>query len=177
MVRSLPSVLAGALLMLLAAQGPAAAQDLIAANTLSSTVLFSTAPLVPIPAVTVAAAAATPAANPTFTRPYPTTSGRPASLPALYVMQGALQAMDAHSTFQAISHGAHEANPLLQTASGHPGAMVAVKAGVAASTIWMAERMWKRGNRTAAIMSMIVVNSATAIVVAHNYRVSGQLVR
>lgn len=176
MVRSLPTVLAGALLALLVSQSPAAAQDLIAANTLSSTVLFSTAPLVPIPAVTIAAAAV-PATAQTFTRPANMGPSRPASLPALYVMQGALQAMDAHSTFQAISHGAHEANPLLKGAAGNTGAMVGVKAAVAVGTIWMAERMWKRGNRTAAIMSMIAVNTATAVVVAHNYRVSGQLIR
>ena len=177
MVRSLPSTLAGALLMLVVAQGPATAQDLVAANTLSSTVLFATAPLVPTPAVTVAAAAAAPTAPQTFARPSVASPGRPSLLPALYGTQVALQAMDAHSTFQAISRGAHEANPLLQSAAGNKGAMVAVKAGVAVSTIWMAERMWRRGNRTAAILSMVAVNSATALVVAHNYRVSGQLIR
>ena len=64
-------------------------------------------------------------------------------LPALYVAQGALQAMDMHSTMQAISRGAHEANPMMQGVVNNKGAMLAVKAGVAASTILMSEKMWR----------------------------------
>ena len=100
---------------------------------------------------------------------------RPALLPALYVAQGALQAMDIHSTYSAIDRGAHEANPLMKNVVGNKGAMMAVKAGVAASTIWMAESMWKRGNRVGAIVTMIAANSVTGFVVAHNYKVAGQL--
>jgi len=53
--------------------------------------------------------------------------------------------------------------------------MLAVKAGVAASTILMSECLWKKGNRTGAIVSMIIANSVTAVVAAHNYRLSNQL--
>ena len=42
------------------------------------------------------------------------------------------------------------------------GAMMAVKAGVAAGTIFLAERMWKRGNRVGAIATMLVANGVTA---------------
>ena len=181
MFRSLPSLLAGTFVALVAMQSSASAQDLVAANT--TTVLFpAIAPLVPAPATAVAAAPAAEAAaalpTPTFTRPTmpPAKSfGRPSMLPALYVAQGALQAMDMHSTMQAISRGAHEANPVMQGVVGNKGAMVAVKAGVAASTILMSECLWKKGNRTGAIVSMIIANSVTAVVVAHNYRLASQL--
>ena len=176
MFRSLPSLLAGSFVALVAMQSPAAAQDLVAANT---TTLFPVAPLVPAPVAAIAAPAPVAEAlpKPAFTRPtMPAKSfSRPALLPALYVAQGALQAMDAHSTFQAISRGAHEANPVMQGVVGNKGAMVAVKAGVAASTILMSECLWKRGNRAGAIVSMIVANSVTAVVVAHNYRLASQL--
>ena len=177
MLRSLPSLLAGTFVALAAMQSSAAAQDLVAGNT--TTVLFpAVAPLVPAPATAVAAAPAADAVpTPTFTRPtMPAKSfGRPSMLPALYVAQGALQAMDMHSTMQAISRGAHEANPMMQGVVNNKGAMLAVKAGVAASTILMSECLWKKGNRTGAIVSMIVANSVTAVVVAHNYRLSNQL--
>jgi hypothetical protein len=53
--------------------------------------------------------------------------------------------------------------------------MMAVKAGVAASTILLAEKMWKRGNRTGAIATMLIVNGVTAAVVANNYKVASNL--
>jgi hypothetical protein len=178
MFRSLPSLLAASFVALVAMQSPAAAQDLVASNT--TTVLFpAIAPLVPSPATAVAAAPAAEAVPaPTFTRPTMPAAksfSRPTLLPALYVAQGALQAMDMHSTMQAISRGAHEANPMMQGVVGNKGAMLAVKAGVAASTILMSECLWKKGNRTGAIVSMIIANSVTAVVVAHNYRLANQL--
>ena len=178
MFRALPSLLAGTFVALVAMQSSAAAQDLVAANT--TTVLFpAIAPLVPAPATAVAAAPAAEAVStPTFTRPTmhaEKSIGRPSMLPALYVAQGALQAMDMHSTMQAISRGAHEANPLMQGVVGNKGAMMAVKVGVAASTIFLAERMWKKGNRVGAIAAMLVANGVTAAVVANNYKVSSSL--
>jgi Domain of unknown function (DUF5658) len=181
MDRSLPSLAVAALLALVIGQAPATAQDLVAANTLSTTVLFP-ATLVPtvspaLGAATVStAAAAQTVPTQRFIQPgLRLDQGRPGALPALYVMQGALQAMDAHSTYSAIGRGAHEANPLMQGVVGNKGTMLAVKAGVAASTIWMAESMWKRGNRLGAIATMIAANSVTAIVVAHNYRLASRL--
>ena len=190
MNRLLPSLVAAALLTITFGQSPVAAQDLIAGNTLSTAVLFpaslvSTVPTVP-PTVSAAAVAtgvetaAVPAQRAVtaqrFLRPnLPFDQGRPAMLPALYVIQGALQAMDAHSTFSAIGRGAHEANPLMQGVASNKGAMLAVKAGVAVGTIWMAESMWKRGNRLGAIVTMIAANSVAAIVVAHNYRLASRL--
>ena len=157
---------------------PAAAQELAAANTISSAILFPTTPLVPSTTVTAAPVKAevVESSTPTFVRSsLSTPQRRPALLPALYVVQGALQAMDAHSTYSAINGGAHEANPLMKSVVGNKGAMLAVKAGVAASTIWIAESMWKRGNRVGAIVTMIAANSVTGLVVAHNYKLARQL--
>ena len=100
---------------------------------------------------------------------------RPIALPALYAMQAGLQAMDVRSTFTAISLGAHEANPIMKPLAKNQATMMAVKAGVAASTILMSEKMWRGGNKMGAIVSMVAANAVTAMVVAHNYRVVNQL--
>ena len=85
---------------------PVSAQEL-AANTISATTLFPTTPLVPATAAPATAEAAQ-ASTPTFVRSsLAKPQERPALLPALYVAQGALQAMDVHSTYSAISGGAH----------------------------------------------------------------------
>lgn len=176
MFRSLPSLLVGSAFVLFAMQSPAAAQNLVADNAIP--VLFPVAPMVPAPVTAVAAAPAAEATpTPTFSRPTISSSAmsRPTLLPALYAAQGALQAMDMHSTFKAISRGAHEANPMMQGVVGNKGAMLAVKAGVAASTILMSECLWKKVNRKGAIVAMVVANSVTALVAAHNYHVAGQL--
>ena len=177
MSRMLPGMFV-AFIAVFGVHSPAAAQELAAANTISAAILFPTTPLVPSSPVTAAPvkAEATEAATPAFVRSgLPKSQGRPALLPALYAAQGALQAMDAHSTYSAINGGAHEANPLMKGVVGNKGAMLAVKAGVAASTIWMAESMWRRGNRVGAIVTMIAANSVTGLVVAHNYKLARQL--
>jgi hypothetical protein len=188
MVRSLPSVAAAVLVSMGLSQSPAAAQDLLAANTASSAVLYSAVPLAPVPASVMlsAAAVATKAesASPAestgpkyfhaFVTPKAAPS-RPIALPALYAMQAGLQAMDVRSTFTAISLGAHEANPIMKPLAKNQATMMAVKAGVAASTILMSEKMWRGGNKMGAIVSMVAANAVTAMVVAHNYRVVNQL--
>jgi len=188
MVRSLPSVAAAVLVGLGLSQSPAAAQDVLAANTASSAVLYSAVPLAPVPAsATLSAAAvatkaesASPAEStgPKFFHAFVTPKeapSRPLALPALYVMQAGLQAMDVRSTFTAISLGAHEANPIMKPLAKNQATMMAVKAGIAASTILMSERMWRGGNKMGAIVSMVAANAVTAMVVAHNYRVVNQL--
>jgi Domain of unknown function (DUF5658) len=188
MVRSLPSVAAAVLVGVGLSQSPAAAQDLLAANTASSAVLYSAVPLAPVPAsVTLSAAAvatkaesASPAEStgPKYFHAFVTPKAapsRPIALPALYAMQAGLQAMDVRSTFTAISLGAHEANPIMKPLAKNQATMMAVKAGVAASTILMSEKMWRGGNKMGAIVSMVAANAVTAMVVAHNYRVVNQL--
>jgi hypothetical protein len=86
----------------------------------------------------------------------------------LYVSLGVLQALDAHSTMQALKTGGVEANPLMRGVANQPAALFAVKAGGAASTIWLTHKLAKR-SRTGAFIVMTAVNSAYAMVVAHNY--------
>lgn len=94
---------------------------------------------------------------------------RPAALVPLYVTFAALQALDAHSTLMATGSGGVEGNPLMRGAVSNPAAMLAVKAGVATGVVAISERLW-RHNRTAAVLTMIGLNSAYALVAAHNYR-------
>lgn len=180
MFRSLPSYAAAiAALIVMGVTAPAQAQELLTANVVASSVLFPVAPMAP---VALAAANAAAEAEAKAEQPAATFGGerfdgprRPLLLPALYASQIALQALDAHSTYTAINRGAHEANPLMQGIVKNKGAMMAVKAGVAASTILLAEKMWKRGNRVGAIATMLVVNGVTAAVVANNYKVAAGL--
>jgi hypothetical protein len=184
MFRMLPSLLAVAAVSATLGAAPLRAQDLMAVNAMATPVLFPVAPLAPAPvamATTVAEAEAAPAPKrttdgPTFVRAsYTPRESRPATLPMLYAAQVALQALDIHSTYSAINKGAHEANPLMKGVVDNKGAMLAVKAGVAAGSILLAERMWKKGNRTAAVATMLVLNSITAVVVANNYKVASGL--
>jgi Domain of unknown function (DUF5658) len=87
----------------------------------------------------------------------------------LYVSFATLQALDAHSTLRALNAGATEANPIVAGVAGTPAALVAMKAGVAASTIYLVEKVRVKSRR-AAIVLMAALNSAYAAIVAHNYR-------
>lgn len=99
------------------------------------------------------------------------TPQRPRALVPLYVGFTALQVLDARSTMTALGRGAAEANPLMGGVARHPGALLAVKIGAAAGTIVVTEKLRKR-NPVAAVALMIGINSAYAIVVAHNYHVA-----
>jgi len=181
MFRSLPSlVVASAAVLSLGIVAPVQAQELMAASAVANTMLFPVTPLAPATVARAAddAAAVKADAEQTATlsrNSFEPSAKRPMALPAMYAMQAALQALDAHSTYSAINRGAVEANPLMQGVVQNKGAMMAVKAGVAAGTIFLAERMWKRGNRMGAIAAMLVANGVTAMVVANNYRVAQSL--
>jgi hypothetical protein len=171
MRRPLPRTLLVALFLVFATS-LASAQEQLASLTVGTEVFQSAAltPAVLFPATPVAntaEAAVSPLTNfrPSFDM------RRPALLPAMYVATAALQALDAHSTLTALKGGAREANPMMAGVAHNKGALLAVKAGVAASTIYLAENMWKR-NRVGAIVMMAVVNSVNAVVVAHNYKVA-----
>jgi hypothetical protein len=60
-------------------------------------------------------------------------------------------------------------NPLVAPTAGSPGVSLAIKAGTTATTIYFAEKLWKR-NRAAAIVTMVAVNAGTAAIVARNLR-------
>jgi hypothetical protein len=100
---------------------------------------------------------------------------RPTVLPALYAGYAALQAYDIYSTRQALTRGAAEANPLMQGVVGNPGAFVALKAGVAASTILAAEQLWKNDKKAAAIGVMVASTAVSAIVAGRNASTLRQL--
>ena len=90
---------------------------------------------------------------------------RPRALTILYGSFATLQVMDIVSTRKAIGSGAAEVNPMM--GSGQTGRMIAMKAVGSAASIYIAEKMWKK-NRVGAIVTMVVANSITATVVAHN---------
>ena len=94
---------------------------------------------------------------------------RPAPLVPLYVAFVGLQALDVHSTFSALEGGAREANPMVRSALGNPAGLFLLKAGTAAGVVLVTEKLWPR-NRTAAVITMIALNSAYATIAAHNYR-------
>jgi len=101
-------------------------------------------------------------------------TSRPAALIPLYATFAVLQGLDARSTLTAIHSGASEANPLLGGVASNSGALLAVKMGAAAGTILVAEKLWHH-NPVAAVALMIGLNSAYAIIVAHNYHVAGSM--
>lgn len=121
---------------------------------------------------------------PLFTQSTPlTTPARPERAPAprvaaradrgvlvpLYASFAALQMLDAHSTIRAVRAGGVESNPMMAGLADKPAALVALKAGVAFSTIALADKVRGR-SRVGAIVLMAALNSAYATVVAHNYR-------
>lgn len=187
MVRMLPRSVAGfaaVVSLSLFTSLPAAAQEQLASNALPAPAgllpgaiarpsLFPVTTATPPSAAPAIARAETgiAATAPDFSR-----LRRPSLLPALYATTVALQALDAHSTMSALNRGAREANPLMKGVAGHSGALLAVKAGAAAGTIYFAEKLWRR-NRVAAVVLMVAVNGVTAAVVAHNYRVAARMQR
>ena len=98
---------------------------------------------------------------------------RPAPLVPLYFTFVGLQALDVHSTFSALESGAREANPMVRSALGNPAGLFLLKAGTAAGVVLLTEKLWRR-NRTAAVVTMIALNSAYATIAAHNYRAAQQ---
>ena len=94
---------------------------------------------------------------------------RPAILPVFYASLGVMQAWDVYSTSAAVRAGAREANPAAAPFAGNAGSLIALKATTTASTIFFAERMWKK-NKAGAIVMLAVINGATAAVSLHNMR-------
>lgn len=103
-------------------------------------------------------------------------AARPAALVPLYLSFTALQALDAHSTLTAVGNGARETNPVVRSTMTMPAGMVALKAGTAVGVVFLTEKLWKR-NRTAAVLTMIALNSAYATIAAHNYATAGRRMR
>ncbi|MGE3956970.1 MAG: DUF5658 family protein [Vicinamibacterales bacterium] len=126
-------------------------------------------------AAATATASAEPAASPDLATARPFRYDRPAMLPALYAASAALQGYDAYSTLTALRSGAVEANPLMKNVVKSPVAFVALKAGVTATSIMAAERLWKSGNRLGAVGVMVASNVMMGMVAAHNSKVLATL--
>ncbi|HEX5215697.1 MAG TPA: DUF5658 family protein [Vicinamibacterales bacterium] len=90
---------------------------------------------------------------------------------SLYVSTALLQGLDIHSTMKALDNGAIEANPLMKGVTRNKAAFIAMKAGIAAGTIFAAHKASKK-NRVAAIVSLVAINSVYAMVVNQNYKVA-----
>lgn len=93
---------------------------------------------------------------------------RPAALVPLYLTFAGLQALDAHSTWRAVGGGGSEANPVVRSTLHNPTSLVVMKSATAAGVVLLTEKLWRR-NRTAAVISMIAINSAYVTIAAHNY--------
>jgi hypothetical protein len=111
--------------------------------------------------------------------PYNILHGRPESrgskaLMPLYASAAMLQILDVHSTLSAMRNGAHEGNPLMTPVTSQTPAFVAVKAGIAASTIFAVRSLAKR-NKAAAVAALIGINVGYGFVVSHNYRLAQSL--
>jgi hypothetical protein len=96
---------------------------------------------------------------------------RPAALVPLYIAFTALQVLDAHSTLNATTSGADEANPMMRSAAVSPTTMLALKAAATTGVVMLSEKLWRR-NRAAAVLTMIGLNTAYAVIAAHNYSAS-----
>jgi hypothetical protein len=89
-------------------------------------------------------------------------------LPALYVSLAGLNAVDAYTTSKGLSRGASESNAVMKGVAGNQAALWAVKGGVTASSIFIAERLWRGGHKPQAVAVMIISNGMMAAVSARN---------
>jgi hypothetical protein len=112
--------------------------------------------------------------------PFNVIHGRPEArgaskvLMPLYASVAVLQALDVHSTLTAMHYGAHEGNPLMSGVTSTKPGFMAVKAGIAASTIVAVRSIAKR-NKVAAIVTLIGINAGYGYVVSHNYKLAQSL--
>ena len=99
---------------------------------------------------------------------------RPRILPSLYFSLVVLQGADLYSTHATKASGASELNPLLNTVGGGMMGQTAVKAALTTSSIFLAERLWRKNKRGAAVVAMVSSNSLMAVVVRHNMQNAGR---
>jgi len=97
----------------------------------------------------------------------------PAFVKKMYYSYGFLQAADVVTTLVSVNQGAREFNPLLQGASQNSAAMIAIKAGTAAGTILMIEKLRKE-HPVIAVATLIAINSTLAVVAVNNVSVAAR---
>jgi Domain of unknown function (DUF5658) len=157
------SLVAASLVLLAAAPVRAQGHELVPTAAIADAIVAieSEAPVPPAgraPLTTIAARSVTPAEP-----------RRPSLLVPLYITFGALQAMDAHSTMQALRGGAREQNPIVEPFGRNGAALFAIKSATTVGTIVLAEKLRQRHPVKAMVM-MTAVNVAYAAIVAANYR-------
>jgi hypothetical protein len=86
----------------------------------------------------------------------------------MFASLGALQAYDAYSTIAGLNRGLVEANPVMQGVTGNTMALVGIKAGTAALSIYAANRLWSQHHRTAAVALIAASNVFSSFVAIHN---------
>ncbi len=97
------------------------------------------------------------------------TQRRPAVITGMYVSLAGLNALDLYSTSRALANGAREANPIVAAGNGNIGASLVIKTAATGASIYFVEKLWRK-TRAGAIATALVVNGATAAVVARNFR-------
>jgi hypothetical protein len=95
-------------------------------------------------------------------------ASRGALLPSLYASLAVLNAYDAYSTTRGLSLGAVEGNAMMRNVAGRPAVLWAVKGGVTAGSVFIAERLWKNNNKVGAVAVMLATNGMMATVAARN---------
>lgn len=94
---------------------------------------------------------------------------RPTFLPMLYASLIGLEGVDGYSTSRGLARGATESNPFVRWAVDNPATLWAIKGAAAVGSIYVAERLWKRHQRTHAVAVMVVSNAVMAAVAARNF--------
>jgi hypothetical protein len=93
---------------------------------------------------------------------------RGALLPSLYVSLAALNLYDAYTTRTGLNQGAIESNPATRGLVGSSAGFLAVKAAATATSIFLAERLWRQHRRGEAVAVMVISNGMMAAVAARN---------
>ena len=97
-----------------------------------------------------------------------TAASRSKAFPILATTYVALNALDIITTTKAVSSGRGvEANPILGPVAPTPAALTAVKIATTATTVIMAQRLWKH-HRVASVVLMVAANIGTGFIVSHN---------
>jgi hypothetical protein len=146
-----------------------------------STATEAAALRVNLPATLFTPAPAAQAAPAAVTEPTPVTlhdtqapSALSRTIVALCVSSAVLHALDVRSTYAVIERGGAEGNPVLAGVVPNKAAFIALKAGIAASTILAASQISKH-HKLAGLVTLVALNSVYASVVAHNVSLSHQL--
>jgi len=98
----------------------------------------------------------------------PPPPSRPAALIPMYVGLVGLQAFDGYATIHGVRTGGAEQNPLVGGLATRPAAFWAIKGASTFTTIYFAERLWRDGHKTEAIVTMVVANAVMGVVAARN---------